>query len=271
MSFPKFKYLLYTNSNELDFNQKYFLDSAMSVEIFLEDGCDDRFQRVMALLKSLVNASLYQGIYISFDELITRTASACSISRYRAENIISVVLAAMVIFQREFLRKMNARMYTSRAAKDGSISYLFTNATRDFFTWLAKGYEYINKNTTEQRIYIVDNAGKMRCKEVITILGVLESFGALRFKTLGGSHSQIYIYVHETKNMQIVRDRPQAYSNKLLEMVNTRHQDSVQMLTYLFQSNFTSEEIWDHLENYFLGILPVDLNTSLQTKDVQND
>lgn len=46
------------------------------------------------------------------------------------------------------------------------------------------------------------------------------------------------------------------YRNRLLELVNKRHKDSVDMLTYLFQSNFTSEEIWDHLENYFLGIMP---------------
>ena len=56
--------------------------------------------------------------------------------------------------------------------------------------------------------------------------------------------------------MTMVRDRPASYRNRLLELVNKRHKDSVDMLTYLFQSNFTSEEIWDHLENYFLGIMP---------------
>jgi len=140
--------------------------------------------------------------------------------------------------------------------------------TNGFFTWITRGYEHISKNTEGEKIYIVNDSSKVRCKEITTILGVLESIGVLRFKSLGGSNSQIYIYVNETKNMQMVRDKPHSYQNKLLEMVNTRHNDSVEMLTYLFQSDFSSDEIWNHLENYFLGILPSDL---VQTKSSEND
>ena len=34
------------------------------------------------------------------------------------------------------------------------------------------------------------------------------------------------------------------------------------MLTFLFQNKFSSEEVWNHLENYFLGVLPVELQQS---------
>lgn len=81
----------------------------------------------------------------------------------------------------------------------------------------------------------------------------------LRFKSLGGSNSQIYIYVNETKTMTMVRDNPYAYRNNLLELINYRHKESVKMLTYLFQNQFTSDQVWEHLENYFLGILPKEL------------
>ncbi|MBN2455166.1 MAG: hypothetical protein JXB29_01300 [Sedimentisphaerales bacterium] len=91
-------------------------------------------------------------------------------------------------------------------------------------------------------------------------MGVLEAFGVLRFKSLGGSNSQIYIYVNETKTMQMVRDKPNLYRNRLLEMINSRHNESVKMLSFMFQSNLTSEEAWEHLENYFLGILPSELS-----------
>ena len=56
--------------------------------------------------------------------------------------------------------------------------------------------------------------------------------------------------------MRIVRDKPQIYRNRLLEAIGERHKISVVMLSYLFQNRFTSDEIWEHLENYFLGILP---------------
>jgi hypothetical protein len=232
----------------------------MAVDLFFEDDHTEIFRRTIEALKSVINLSLYKGTYIYLEEINEKLTSACSISKYRAENTSSVILAAMDIYQRRYSGRMNAQMYTSRATKEGKISYSFTNTTKDFFTWLSKGLDYLMQDTDNQKIHIVNDKNKNRCKELTIILGVLESIGVLRFKSLGGSNSQIYIYVNETKNMQMVRDKPQSYRNKLLEMVNVRHQDSVQMLTYLFQNEFTSEEVWDHLENYFLGILPDDLN-----------
>ena len=35
-----------------------------------------------------------------------------------------------------------------------------------------------------------------------------------------------------------------------------RHLISVKMLTYIYEGSFTSEEVWDLLEDYFLGIVP---------------
>lgn len=71
--------------------------------------------------------------------------------------------------------------------------------------------------------------------------------------------NSLHIYVYETKNMLMVREKPYKYQNRLLETVNSRHRISVQMLSFLYQSGFSSEEVWDHLENYFLGILPAQL------------
>ena len=38
--------------------------------------------------------------------------------------------------------------------------------------------------------------------------------------------------------------------------VAERHLISVKMLTYLYESNMESEEIWNTLEDYFLGKIP---------------
>ena len=53
------------------------------------------------------------------------------------------------------------------------------------------------------------------------------------------------------------KNKSDRYKNHLLELINLRHEDSVEMLTFLFQNEFTSETIWEHIENYFLGIPPV--------------
>ena len=39
-------------------------------------------------------------------------------------------------------------------------------------------------------------------------------------------------------------------------MVAQRHLISVKMLTYIYESDLSSEQIWDLLESYFLGEIP---------------
>ena len=66
----------------------------------------------------------------------------------------------------------------------------------------------------------------------------------------------IYIYVNQTKTMEEVISIPNFYNNRLLEKVADRHRISVAMLSYLYQNEFTSNEIGEYIENYFLGIVP---------------
>ncbi|GFR35340.1 hypothetical protein TCEA9_11520 [Thermobrachium celere] len=40
----------------------------------------------------------------------------------------------------------------------------------------------------------------------------------------------------------------------MLEIVNERHKISVKIMTYLFENNLTSDEIWTFIEDYFLGL-----------------
>ena len=49
---------------------------------------------------------------------------------------------------------------------------------------------------------------------------------------------------------------PYRYNNRLLDTVAERHLISVKMLTYLYEGEFSSEEMWGLLEDYFLGDIP---------------
>ena len=184
------------------------------------------------------------------------------INRYKAQSTINVFFAAANTYASEYSKRINGRPYLTRATNAGDTSYSIKSSIQDFFNWIKRCYREIlaesvpTDSETQRKLYLVNDSHHTQCKEYITCLGVLEAMGVLRFKSLGGSNSQLYIYVNSVKDMTMVRDRPASYRNRLLELVNKRHKDSVDMLTYLFQSNFTSEEIWDHLENYFLGIMP---------------
>lgn len=259
MSFPKFKYLLYANKTELYFNIQFTMRPALAVEVFIYDDGEKIFQNLYSGLLGLIKQSIYQGNYLVESQMVEELTKSCGVNRYNAENIVSVFLSAVDTYGRDYSVRMNAHMYKVRTTKSETISYQFTDATQVFFKWFRDGYDKVISETNNNKLYIVDEPGVRRCKELMTVLGMLEAMGVLRFKSLGGFNSQIYIYVNETKTMQMVRDRPSSYRNRLLDMINQRHQDSVAMLTFLFQNNFSSEMIWDHLENYFLGILPSQL------------
>ena len=42
----------------------------------------------------------------------------------------------------------------------------------------------------------------------------------------------------------------------ILTFVHISNLISVKMLTYLYENDFSSDEKWDLIENYFLGIIP---------------
>ena len=110
----------------------------------------------------------------------------------------------------------------------------------------------MNENT----YYLINDMNNNKTKEILHVLGVYEILELLSFKALGGSNSQIYIYLNQLKPIQNAVRKPYSYKNKLLSLVDTRHKLSVDMLNYMFTNNFASEEIWNILEDYFLGIIP---------------
>ncbi len=256
MSYPKFKYLLYTGSDDLRFNHEYRFSTAMSVDVSLEDKHDRIFSKVFEAVKGAVNDSVRNNKFVSEEDLVKLVSEYGKISTYKAENIVRVVLASITIFAKSYSRGMNSRLFDTRTLKNDKLIYRFNPASRDYFGWIEKGFRSIKEETENGCMYVSNVNNSNRTKEIMTVLGILEAFGVLRFKSLGGTNSQIYIYVNETKNMRIVRDKPQIYRNRLLEAIGERHKISVAMLSYLFQNRFTSDEIWEHLENYFLGILP---------------
>ena len=94
-------------------------------------------------------------------------------------------------------------------------------------------------------------------------LGLMESFDLLTFKSLGGNSSQIYLHITQTQNLNYIVKNPYKYKNMILEIVENRHKVSVKMLSFLFESEFTSQEIWAYIEDYFLGIIPDQVKENL--------
>ena len=253
-SFPQFKFLLYSNDAELEFNRKYTLKAALCVNIDFSYEYSAKFQRIWKVFKTIAHEATISQEYKSIDDFVKALEEKCNVKKYKAQTICEVVFAAMDIFRRNYYRGANS-LCTRRELNDGKIKYQFRTAVSNFFAWVEKGFGLVQKESNEGSMYIV-NSGGQSAKEVSTILGVLEALDVLQFEMSGGANSQLYIYINQVRNIKNILANPWSYKNRLLETVSERHLISVQLLTYLYESGFSNEEIWNIIEDYFLGKIP---------------
>ncbi len=181
-------------------------------------------------------------------------SEGCAITKYKARAICEVIIASMDSFRRNFNRGAST-ILKEMTTIDGKTKYLFNVAINSYLTWVEKTYRMIIKETRDGKLYLI-NDGSTLLKETSTVLGILEALDVLSFKMIGGANSQLYIYINQTRSLEEILNRPGRYQNRLLDAVSNRHLISVKMLTYIYEGNFSSEEIWDLLEDYFLGVIP---------------
>lgn len=272
ISFPKFKYMLYTKDETLDFAEMHEMIPAMKIDVYPEENGDSAFERITNALRSVVRKSISENVYVYTKDIVKVIKEQAGVGDHLAQSFVPVVIASMDTFAKQYSKRMNNRVYKGNETKNGEHLYLFLAASGEYFSWLERNYRYIMDNVKNNVLYVMNDTGNSsKSKEIITAMGVLEACDVLSFKALGGNNSQIYIHVNDTKDMQMIKDRPYRYKNRLLEMINSRHKESVKMLTFLFENGFSSDQIWDHLENYFLGILPDALTEKKTNKQKSED
>lgn len=259
MTFPKFKAEIYTKSPDLQLNTLADFIPAMLVTIDKNESSELKYKVMLSALRNVINRSVVSGEYKTTTELAEELSTQSSLSKSEAESVISTVLSAMSVYRQNFAKKLNGNIYISRLKKNGTYSYSFQSSVNSFFQWLDSNYRNVMSDIENGQMYVLNNIDINHIREVTTVLGILESFNVIKFESLGGNNSQLYIYVNQTKNMQLVVNKPGLYDNKLLDLVEKRHKDSVKMLEFLFTGNFTSDQIWNYIENYFLGISPQEI------------
>lgn len=255
LSFPKFKFLLYSNSSDLPFNQNYKVSPALCVTLNVKDEFKSRFINTWGVLKAFIHQHLTTGKHIGQDEISSELQKKCrGISKYKAPAICDVVIASIESYNKNFSRFIQ-NMYSIKTTKDGSIKYLFNVSVHSYFRWVETLFNNIVNEMKNGKLYLVDKPG-INLKEYAVVLGILESLDVMSFEMIGGANSQIYIYVNQIQALRNILNAPANYKNRLLETVGERHLISVKMLTYIYENNFTNEETWNLIEDYFLGKIP---------------
>ena len=267
-SFPQFKYLLYSKDQELKFNQYYTLNSALCVSIIFANDYAAIFRSIWRCIKKIAKDGIITQEYISLTEIVAKIQQECHIRKYKALAICEVLFASMDIYRRNFMNSINSIMQ-KRELQSGEIKYQFKVAINSYFGWVEKGFERIQNETENGSLYIINKSGTQskEGREISTILGILEAMDVLSFEMTGGANSQLYIYVNQIRNIKKIIEHPEQYKNRLLDTVAERHLISVNMLTYLYEGGFTSEQIWDLLEDYFLGKIPERVKVNCHKQD----
>lgn len=255
LSFPKFKYLLYTKDQEsLDFVTKYPMSPALCVMVTFSDDYSSDFRNIWSSLKGFIGQKVISGEHTAVSEIVDALSNSCRLSKYKAQTICEVVIASMDSYRKNFARTATP-IVLERTTNDGKTKYQFNVAVNSYFQWVESGLRKIETETNEGHLYIINDSGK-QAKEYSVILGILESMGILTFEMIGGANSQLYIYINQIQALKNILNAPYNYHNRLLETVAERHLISVKMLTYLYEGDFTNEDRWNLLEDYFLGTIP---------------
>lgn len=256
-SLPQFKYLLYSRDDSLDLVRTAPMRAALCVTIEFASDYSSVFHSFWSTIQECINKRVLLGTYISQNEIADTLAEKCGVSKYKAQSICEVLIASMDSYRRNFAKGTSA-ISTEKVMTDGSVKYQFNVAVGTYFNWVKKTFQRIVSETEQGELYLI-NDGSSLTKEMGVVLGILEALDVLSFKMIGGANSQLYIYINQIQALKNIINSPASYDNKLLDSVSERHLISVKMLSYLYENDFSSDEMWDILESYFLGRIPAEV------------
>lgn len=253
-SFPKFKFFVYSKNSELNFVNEYSMTPALCVNVNLNADYSSIFKNTWDALKGFILKKVQSSEHTAVSEIVDALISECQINKYKAQTIVEVIIASMDVYRKNFARSTSP-IAQEKTTKDGKTKYQFNVAVNAYFQWVEMGLRKIESDLKDGKLYLINDNGN-RTKEYNVILGILESIGVLTFEMIGGANSQLYIYINQIQALKNIINAPYRYHNRLLETVAERHLISVKMLSYLYESDFDNAEIWDLIEDYFLGKIP---------------
>lgn len=286
LSFPNFKRLLFTPEERDKLQHSHIFDKFIYVS-GVEVGINDdetvesilsEYQRVLKSFESFVNNNKISQTQFSVKDLGNHFMKTLKISdQFSAMTFAQAVINAAF----EFSKLKDIRFIAERNIEGGSKIKYIIHQDGDLFTNFilnsAKETLSPKKNfviTDDNIISFHLRSNSDQLDEKIAALGIGESKKLLNYQIVGGNNPQIYLRMNSVYPLEDAISKGDFYQNSILNDVQIKHHTSVEMLEYLFtkkQPEDTKLErienyskwFWDKVEDYFMGVLPQEVESSL--------
>lgn len=277
LSFPNFKRLLHEKADDLKSQILTKLESIFIINLKLKNKYKAQFlqelENKLEQLNEVFSNYIMQRKVFTNDDIEREVVNTLNYSTYKAEFFVTQLIES--ITQYENIMNSTSTQRTNILTKNeyrNKTSYKMFPAFNGFTKFILTEADKILGNSLElddQENYLehfIRKQDKKGTAKLFLVLGIIEMMDLAVYEVKGGDHPQIYIRVGSEYQIEKVLKDPNYYTNSILDNVHERHITSVEMLKFLFENEMETSRFWDHIENYFLGELPTEVEQALEKR-----
>ncbi len=251
-SFGDFKRRFYMNELDFDFKvgDMMFKETVLEIESSNTFGSvKTNFNEFCKVLEDILGNLHQRNKYFKLDTLVEMLLERTNIEKkYIAEMVAPQIMYLLQKIELHGFHNHNFTIYDSQKnmffIKNTSFSqriYLLKKATRSMLI-----------NDSARNVIRYTRSG-LNSPEIIAAQ-FLESLELVDTKISEGSKPEFFVRVNSPYAIErIIKD--DRYRSKTLRLVNEKHEESCDLMTYFFTKLHGDAERWDFIEKYFLGKL----------------
>ena len=176
MSYPKFKFYLYTQK---ELKNEYFklLFPYLKIDISKSKKIKSSFQEsikeILEKIEKALGPYIIESNYISREELNQIFEKSFNKSSYKSKILVDIFLSTVDYYKIEINKALNKKIYQDKLLKENIKKYRFLPGIESYYKWIKRQVKYIDEQLEQDTdLYIEMN----KSEELLRVLGFCESF-----------------------------------------------------------------------------------------------